>query len=293
MIEKGPLSGISRFAQYGFVALTVGVIVVVLTPREQVPDDSFAFRSRSERAPAMSASKLKNLQPKGRFEELMIMQEHPSSVMAHIDGLADRELALGLAKEFATEFGGTHFDLLTSWLQRQQDHAIRCGVTGILADRWARQNPFGLTEFARELGSQPPAQIARQAVLHALNSSDAATLLKHLSPDEAASFVGHDHKRLAATAPNEALTILDAAPVTEGRLQAMENLIARWVGGDNIRWFGDPVSAAKRISTIKSDDLRIAAYESLASNWCRKSPSLAASWVGSLPLEAVLKIQVF
>lgn len=283
MNDKVPVSGISRIAQYGFVAVTVGVIVVILTPREDLPDHKNASRSRPERARVMSAPKLENLQPKGGFEGLMIMQEHPSSVMSHIDGLADRELALELAKEFATEFGGTHLDLLIPWLQRQQDPAIRSELAGILADRWARQDPIGLTEFARELGSDPQAQIARQAVLHALNTSDAVTLLKHLSPDEAASLVDHDHKRLAATAPNEAITILDAAPVTEERQATMESLIARWVGGDNIRWFGDPVSAAKRISAIESDDLRTAAYESLASNWCRKSPSLAASWVGSLP----------
>lgn len=281
---KAPATGISEIFQYLVSALIMGTIVVILTPGgEDSSDERSTQRNSRERSQRISDSQFGRSLSRGGPERLMIMQEEPSRVMDHIDGLVDRDQALELAKIFASEYGGRHLDLLIAWLRRQHDPAIRSELTSLLAFRWARQDSRELTEFALTLGSDPRSRTAREAVLHAINCSEAVVLLKQLPPDEAASLVGKDHKRLAVTAPDEAVAILDSAPVTEESLAAMELLIASWVRGDKIRWFGDPVSAAGRVSKIQSNDLRQDAYESLASNWCRTSPSLAASWVGSLP----------
>jgi len=204
-------------------------------------------------------------------------------MMAHIDALEDRELALELAGRFVKAVRNPHHDLLLDWLTRQKDGRIAALVFQAILPRLSREDAGRSIAISLTLGDGPEARAAREALFSELPLEPRMRLLEQQTPDERAELLGRKAGSFGARAPEACLEVIAELPPSAHRSAGVAALMKSWANGADTFRLADPLSAVKGAMAIKDPDLRKECLGQAVLEWSDRNPDLASGWITKLP----------
>lgn len=214
--------------------------------------------------------------------EVRKMEDRPAEVMAYIDHLADRELAAKLTEEFVSAVAGMHYNLLLSWLSRQEDEKIAALIFRGLIPRLIRENPDECISMGFALGEGKEAWGARDEMFFQLPFEQRMLLVDRLDEEERAWLLSRRATGFGERAPDLCLELIGDLPPSVNRSEALSKLMKAWVGGGNVYHLADPVSAAKSVMDIEDVDFRRDAFRQLSFEWGSEFTGIASRWLSGL-----------
>ncbi|WAC21589.1 hypothetical protein OVA24_09355 [Luteolibacter sp. SL250] len=211
------------------------------------------------------------------------MEADPAGVMAHIDSMEDRGLAVELAGRFVKAIRNPHHDLLLDWLARQKDGRIAALVFQAILPRMAREDVDRCIALSFNLGDGTEARTAREALFSELPLEQRMRLLEQQKPDERAELLGKKAAGFGARAPEACLEMIAELPPSTHRSEAVAGLMKSWANGADAFRLADPVSAVKAVQTITDPELRNECLRQAVLEWSDRNPDLASQWITKLP----------
>lgn len=210
------------------------------------------------------------------------MEDRPAEMMAYIDTLEDRELAMQLAARFVKAVRNPHHDLLLDWISRQKDGRIAALVFQGVLPRLSREDPEQSISLSFSLGDGEEALAAREALFTALPMARRMELLERQKPEERASLLSRQAASLGDRAPQPCLEMISQLPPSTHRSEALAGLMKTWANGTNVFRLADPVSAVESAMAVADPALRQESLKLAVQEWSDKHPDIASRWITQL-----------